>query len=140
YTLAGGVTQRPNRVTVRETANEPARKTGSESSTSFCESLADGSASRGAVLAGRECVQPESDDRALAHNVERSSTHSTKEVSGRDGDTEEGRRDRGGALRFARVLFVEESVELGVQFGVAPCCRGGLVGVHGWSVVVPELG
>src|SRR5207249_12265749 len=51
-----GVTRRPDRVTVRETANEPARKIDSESSTSS-ESLADGPASPGLALAGRECVQ-----------------------------------------------------------------------------------
>src|SRR5512144_940491 len=44
-----GVTQRPDRVTVRETANEPARKIDGESSTSS-ESLADGPASRGLAL------------------------------------------------------------------------------------------
>src|SRR6478672_2111552 len=61
-------------------------------------------------------------------------------ASNRDRDPEERRRDRRRIRRPARVLLVEERVELGVELGLAAVGGGCRVRVHRRAVVVPELG
>src|SRR5262245_1404119 len=66
-----------------------------------------------------------------------SRSRSTAAISTRRFDAQEGRRNRGGA--GARVLVVEEPLELRLQLRCSAAPLGGLEGIHRGPIVLPEL-